>query len=160
MRTNVTIVIVSTKPCVIEYPLQAVLILLCEPRQPALSPAIDPAVRALAVGAPRNLALSIGVVVSETTSETMIAADRRYRKLAEQPAHDAAHQQDRDEDRDQRGAHRHDSEADLLEPSIAAWKGDFPLSRWREMFSMTTIASSTTNPVEIVRAIRLRLSSV
>ena len=31
------------------------------------------------------------------------------------------------------------------------------ISRWREMFSIITIASSTTKPVAIVSAIRLRL---
>ena len=35
-----------------------------------------------------------------------------------------------------------------------------PSSRWREMFSMTTMASSTTNPVAMVRAMSDRLSSV
>ena len=38
----------------------------------------------------------------------------------------------------------------LSTPSLA-------LSRWREMFSIMTIASSTTKPVAIVSAIRLRL---
>ena len=38
---------------------------------------------------------------------------QRHRELAEQPADDAAHQQDRDEHRDQRQAHRHHGEADL-----------------------------------------------
>jgi hypothetical protein len=33
----------------------------------------------------------------------------------------------------------------------------FDSSRWREMFSIITIASSTTKPVAIVSAIRLRL---
>ena len=33
-----------------------------------------------------------------------------------------------------------------------------PASRWREMFSMTTMASSTTKPVEMVSAISERLS--
>src|SRR5277367_5182733 len=44
------------------------------------------------------------------------------------------------------------------EPLSAASNGDIPSSRWRVMFSMTTIASSTTNPVEMVRAIKERLS--
>jgi energy-coupling factor transporter transmembrane protein EcfT len=43
-------------------------------------------------------------------------------------------------------------------PSNAAAKGFIPASRWREMFSMTTMASSTTNPVEMVSAISERLS--
>src|SRR6185312_5785947 len=41
-----------------------------------------------------------------------------------------------------------------------ASKGLRPLSRCRVMFSITTIASSTTNPVEMVSAISERLSSV
>ena len=43
-------------------------------------------------------------------------------------------------------------------PFSAASIGRMPCSRWRVMFSMTTIASSTTNPVEIVSAISERLS--
>ena len=42
-------------------------------------------------------------------------------------------------------------------PSSAAWKGVRPRSMWRETFSSTTIASSTTNPVAMVSAIRDRL---
>ena len=40
-----------------------------------------------------------------------------------------------------------------LDPSSAACSGGFPASRWREMFSSTTMASSTTNPVATVSAI-------
>jgi hypothetical protein len=36
-------------------------------------------------------------------------------------------------------------------PFSAAAKGFMPSSRWRVMFSITTMASSTTNPVEMVR---------
>ena len=43
-------------------------------------------------------------------------------------------------------------------PRSAASIGRTPSSRYREMFSMTTIASSTTKPVEMVRAISDRLS--
>ncbi len=43
-------------------------------------------------------------------------------------------------------------------PLIAASSGGIPSSRKREMFSMTTIASSTTKPVQIVSAISERLS--
>ncbi len=43
-------------------------------------------------------------------------------------------------------------------PSSAAARGDFPDSTRRAMFSVTTIASSTTKPVEIVSAINDRLS--
>ena len=44
------------------------------------------------------------------------------------------------------------------DPFIAAASGDSPSSRYRVMFSITTIASSTTNPVQIARAISERLS--
>ena len=43
-------------------------------------------------------------------------------------------------------------------PSSAAAKGGRPSSISRVMFSVTTMASSTTNPVEMVRAISERLS--
>ena len=42
-------------------------------------------------------------------------------------------------------------------PSSAACMRDFPISRWRAMFSITTTASSTTKPIASVIAIRLRL---
>src|SRR5215469_14458168 len=45
-------------------------------------------------------------------------------------------------------------------PLSAACIGFMPLSRWRVMFSSTTIASSTTNPVAMVSANRERLSRV
>jgi hypothetical protein len=43
-------------------------------------------------------------------------------------------------------------------PASAACSGGVPASMWRVMFSVTTIASSTTNPVAIVSAISDRLS--
>ena len=43
-------------------------------------------------------------------------------------------------------------------PCIAAANGFIPASRCRVMFSMTTMASSTTKPVETVSAISERLS--
>ena len=45
-------------------------------------------------------------------------------------------------------------------PRNAASMGLIPCSRWRDTFSMTTIASSTTKPVEIVSAISERLSTL
>ena len=45
-------------------------------------------------------------------------------------------------------------------PFSAAANGSTPSSRWREMFSITTMASSTTNPVAMVMAISERLSRV
>ena len=44
------------------------------------------------------------------------------------------------------------------EPRIAASIRGMPASMWREMFSSTTMASSTTNPVATVSAISDRLS--
>ena len=43
-------------------------------------------------------------------------------------------------------------------PLSAASVGESPSSTKRATFSVTTIASSTTNPVETVRAIKDRLS--
>ena len=56
---------------------------------------------------------SIGVSVSETKPDTMIAIAMRDREFAEHAADDAAHQQHRDEHRDQRERDRDDGEADL-----------------------------------------------
>ena len=42
-------------------------------------------------------------------------------------------------------------------PSNAAFMGATPSSTWRAMFSIITMASSTTKPVAIVMAIRVRL---
>ena len=44
-------------------------------------------------------------------------------------------------------------------PSRAACSAGLPCSRWRAMFSIITMASSTTKPVAMVSAIRLRLLS-
>ncbi len=44
------------------------------------------------------------------------------------------------------------------EPLSAAWSGDSPASMYRAMFSIITMASSTTKPVEIVSAMSERLS--
>ena len=45
-----------------------------------------------------------------------------------------------------------------LAPLSAAWKGGSPASAKRATFSVTTMASSTTKPVEMVSAISDRLS--
>ena len=42
-------------------------------------------------------------------------------------------------------------------PRSAAWVRDMPFSMWRAMFSSTTMASSTTKPVAMVRAMSDRL---
>ncbi len=83
---------------------------------------------------------------------------QRHRKLAEQPAHDIAHEQQRNQHRDQRNRQRQNREADLLRPlQRRRPAGRRPSPGSAQMFSIITIASSTTNPVEIVSAIRLRL---
>ena len=45
-------------------------------------------------------------------------------------------------------------------PFSAACMGGIPCSMWRVMFSITTMASSTTNPVAMVNAISERLSTL
>ena len=45
-----------------------------------------------------------------------------------------------------------------LAPLNAASSGGTPFSMWRTMFSIITMASSTTKPVPMVSAIRERLS--
>ena len=107
----------------------------------------------------KNSAHIIGVVVSEIASEMMMASDSVSGEFAKQPAENAAHQQDRNEHRDQRQADRQHGEADLAraEQAPPASRG-MPASRWREMFSSTTIASSTTKPVAMVSAISDRMS--
>src|SRR6476660_3652251 len=45
-----------------------------------------------------------------------------------------------------------------LAPSMAASIGFLPISMWRTMFSSMTMASSTTNPTDRVRAINDKLS--
>jgi len=44
------------------------------------------------------------------------------------------------------------------EPASAARSGSSPISRWRKMFSSITMASSTTNPTDKIKAIIDRLS--
>ena len=65
---------------------------------------------------------------------------------------------DRNEDGHQRHADRQHGESDSWAPRKAACSGESPRSRCRVIFSITTIASSTTNPVAMVRAINERLS--
>ena len=100
----------------------------------------------------------MGVVVSEMTMETMMAVERvtansRKRRPTMPPII-------------RMGMKTAMSET-LMEktvkpisraPSRAAATGSMPASRWREMFSMTTMASSTTKPVEMVSAMSERLS--
>ena len=102
----------------------------------------------------------IGVSVSETIGRDDDRDGQRQRELAEHAADQAGHEQQRDEHRDQRHRQRDHGEADLAR---AAQRGlerrSRPFSMWRTMFSIITIASSTTKPVPMVSAISDRLSS-
>ena len=101
----------------------------------------------------------IGVVVSETTIETTMAVESVTANSRNRRPDDAAHQQNRNEHGDQRDADGENREADLLRAlKRGRDRASCPSSRWREMFSITTMASSTTNPVEMVSAISERLS--
>ena len=104
------------------------------------------------------LAHIMGVVVSETTSETRIATERvtansRNSRPTMPPMK-----------RIGRKTATSDSVIDKtvkvisFAPRKAASSGAMPCSRYRLMFSRTTIASSTTKPVAMVSAISDRLS--
>ena len=79
-------------------------------------------------------------------------------KFAEEPSNDVTHEQKRDEYCDQRNGERYDGESDLSLPLAAprAW-ATHPARCNAMMFSIITMASSTTNPVEMVSAISVRL---
>ncbi len=115
--------------------------------------------RVLAAGAPafRKRAHSIGVVVSEITSETATATDRvtansRKSRPTSPPMNSSGMKTAMSDtliDRTVKPTSR--------APASAASNGWWPSSRCRAMFSSTTIASSTTKPVEMVSAISDRL---
>ena len=100
----------------------------------------------------------IGVAVSDTTSETRMAVDSttansRNKRPTYPPMSNTG----------MNTATREMLIVSTVKPTSrapfsAASNGLMPCSRWRVMFSMTTMASSTTKPVEIVSAIRERLS--
>ncbi len=84
---------------------------------------------------------STGVSVSDTRAETAMAAVTVDGEFAEQPADDAAHQQQRNEHRDQRDADRHDGEADLARALQRRLdRGPGPARYGGTMFSTTTMA--------------------
>ena len=102
----------------------------------------------------------IGVVVSETTMETRIAvesvmANSRNNRPMIPPIIS-------------KGMKTAISETLMektvkpisLAPRRVACMGVIPASRWRVMFSITTIASSTTKPLAMASAISERLSNV
>jgi len=101
----------------------------------------------------------MGVVVSETDHGNGDGNGERDGKFAEEAANDSGRKR-------RMGMKTATSEALMertvkpisLAPCMVAAKGFIPPSMWRAIFSMTTIASSTTKPVEMVSAMRERLS--
>ena len=102
----------------------------------------------------------MGVVVSEITMDTRMAADmttansRKNRPTI--PAMNKMGTNTAISDRLMETTVKPISRA----PSIAACMAVLPRSMWRITFSSTTMASSTTKPAETVSAISERLSSV
>ena len=102
----------------------------------------------------------MGVVVSETTSETRTAmesttANSRKSRPMMPPIRRMGMNTATSEmliDRTVKPISR--------APVIAASSGGMPCSRWRMTFSTTTMASSTTKPVATVSAISDRLSTL
>ena len=108
----------------------------------------------------RKRAHSAGVRVSDTSADTMIAATRvRVNSRKNAPSMPWAKMI---------GRNTATSEA-VMEtmvkpisraPAIAACRRGMPASRWRMMFSITTMASSTTKPMAMTSASRVRLLRV
>ncbi len=105
-----------------------------------------------------NQAQSIGVTVSETapditTATLTVTANSRSRRPITPPMN-------------RMGMNTATSEtvmetmvkATSAVPSMAACSGGLCISRWRMMFSITTMASSTTKPTAMLRAMIDRLS--
>ena len=100
----------------------------------------------------------MGVVVSDTKSETMMAtesvtANSRNSRPTIPPMRKMGMKTATSERVIERTV-----KAISFAPRKAACIGGTPCSRYRLMFSRTTMASSTTKPVAIVRAMRDRLS--
>ena len=100
----------------------------------------------------------IGVVVSDTTIDTRMAADNTtansWNSRPTMPPISRIGRNTATSDKLIDNTVNPISRA----PSMLACKAVLPRSRWREMFSSTTIASSTTKPVATVSAISDRLS--
>ncbi|MNK97625.1 hypothetical protein D3C87_1179690 [compost metagenome] len=101
----------------------------------------------------------MGVVVSDTTSETRMATDsvmaNSWNSRPTMPPIISSGMNTAISDRLIDSTVKPTSRA----PRRAAARGFMPFSIWREMFSRTTMASSTTKPVAIVSAISDRLLS-
>ena len=100
----------------------------------------------------------MGVVVSESTSEMTMAAERvtansRNRRPTTPPINRIGRKTAMSERLIETTV-----KATSLAPRKAASTGGIPCSRYRLTFSKTTMASSTTNPVAMVTAMSERLS--
>ena len=99
----------------------------------------------------------MGVTVNETISETTTAADKvTANSLNKRPTMPPINKMGK------KTAIKDKLIAVTVKPTSfvptkAALKGGMPFSICRLMFSNTTMASSTTKPVEMVNAIRVRL---
>ena len=143
-----------------QHPFQARLVMAQQPvERPLAGPDKSARLARRRIPACRKREHSIGVSVSEMTPGNQDGQAQRDGEFVEQPPDQSAHEQQRNEHRHQRGAHRDDREADLpraLEAPPASAVS--PCSMKRKTFSMTTMASSTTKPTEMVIAISERLS--
>ncbi|TWG86306.1 hypothetical protein L602_002100000950 [Cupriavidus gilardii J11] len=108
---------------------------------------------------PSSRAHIIGVVVSDTTSDTRMATDsvmaNSENSRPTMPPISSSGMKTAISDRLIEITVKPTSRA----PRSAACTGRMPASIWREMFSSTTMASSTTKPVAMVSAISDRLFS-
>ena len=104
-----------------------------------------------------SLAHIIGVSVSETTADTRMVTRKRDREFAEQAANDVTHEQQWYQHGDERNGQRNDGKTDLPGAFQRRIQGESPFFQKRSMFSIITMASSTTKPVEMVSAINVRL---
>ena len=98
----------------------------------------------------------MGVVTRETTSDTRTAADRvTANSLNSRPSRPPMPRMGIKMATREKLMETMVNDTSLL-PRKAAFRGETPSSMWRTMFSVTTMASSTTKPVAMVRAMRER----
>ena len=125
----------------------------------ALAPSHQDEGRPGRAGLSRRAAI-IGVSVREMTAETVTAIvrvkanSRNRRPMMPSMKRRGMKTAMRDKVSDTIG------EADLARALVGGLEGAWPSSIWRTMFSIITMASSTTNPAAIVRAMSDRLSMV
>ena len=99
----------------------------------------------------------IGVNVSDTSSEIPIATDSvTANSRSKRPGNPPINSSGRNTATSDRLMESTVNPTSRV-PCNAAWRGFIPASRWRAIFSSTTMASSTTNPVAMVNAINDRL---